>query len=350
MLDIRTIKKIGNGIEGTTYLIKYNDDDAVAKVEKVDIDNVSDIDKIENEVSFAKKVSKHKNSKYFLQLESHMYMNNCNGHVIDIPYWCANKCKKTIEKKNSNNTCSIIIYTPVMERSLNYFLLNSVDSRKENVFSNLIYQVCVGINTIRSLGYVHYDLHSGNIMYYKNKNGYEWRIIDYGKVIDVKSRNYSLDNFNGINENDLLLFTQMLVLSFTNLYVFIDEYEMTIASFSIFNDKTIAKYPNIKKYVPKIKMLPFQTKLSKNKKTYVANEVKKICILLLMMLYYPEDAIHMLLDDVVQAKTKRKLDRNFINNVIDKCIVKQPCLELVTYMIMHCCDYNVNGIIKKAAK
>ena len=205
--DYKIIKKIETGGFGTVYLVKKDKKEYALKIEKILESEVKkDLSSpIWREIDFATNFA-NLYPDQFMQLYEHDIINDCNHHQE----YTGNKKEKKeyMENRIKSKYCSRKIYSliDIELRELMPKLKN------QNEIYSIIIQISYAIYLMNKYGYVHTDLHTGNIgIIYTNKKylkifdqdiptyGYQVSIIDYGLVLHHK---FKLINKNmlGVNE------------------------------------------------------------------------------------------------------------------------------------------------------
>lgn len=252
-MDIKIIKQIGQGLVGTVYLINYGstsntkgqpqkkDTKAIYKIEKI-----IDLDNYNRQIDFDETVAK-KYPGAFLNLEQYGIINNCT-HIQEIPNDITDKkLKNKLIKKNESTRCCFLIYTPVLDGTLEN-IKTSLTKKQRN---DMVYQIVYKINIMQKLGYMHRDIHSKNIMYKKLGNTITWYIIDYGLIYNKKYNLTSEDkDVNADFISDIISFVFTLVDN--KLLNYIYDNNLKILPTKQFMKKIAAspKYDEILKMVP----------------------------------------------------------------------------------------------------
>lgn len=194
------IKKLGNGMYGTVFLIKYKNNNHALKIEHVlesDLDKNME-SKVLREIIFCHKfASKYPNQ--FIQLLDYDFINNCEHiqkYTFDMTVW-PNEIQKEYKNLAQSKYCSRKIFTLVdstLDKIIKKLSINQIYS--------MIIQVTYIVYLLHSNNYVHGDLYINNIGYikttkkyisilnYKIKTfGYIYKVIDYGRVLHKSDSN-----------------------------------------------------------------------------------------------------------------------------------------------------------------
>lgn len=312
-MDIKIIKKIGEGFNGTVFLIEFNGEKMIYKIEKL-----NDFDQglksiYYRQIDFNENVACHYPNR-FMVLKSYGIIENCK-HKQQIPANVKGKWKKMLIEKNNLPRCCYLIYSPVLDGT--FMSIKKKVFKSINLYYDMFYQVVDGLNIMRNAGYTHQDLHSNNIMF-SGKTKLKWYIIDYGGIgnkkypvskDDIKRKEYiSLD----------------LIVFLWNCAI-----DNSAEDYANKNGIKKVKYPI---FLKRLKALPEYKELLK----YLPKTNNKIiindCLSLLLCIFYYE-------------KFKKCL--GFVESKWDKFKLNVPDLELVLYCIKHCEDKNYLSILKK---
>ena len=291
MDSIKVIKKLGSGVIGTTYLIEMNGEKYVDKIEKINKDDIYfDLSKnLWREIEFANKfASKYPN--HFMQLKSFEIVKECDHVQPNPPPFIQGKKRQDLINKNKSDYCSKLIYSPVLDGTLQSFY-NKINKKTNNkAFWSMFCQITYSIGLLIDNGYIHRDTHPGNIMFKKtnkkyiklgnimvNTHGMQWFIIDYGLIMH---KSYKLNNKDKVDEIVQLnnkhgdLITVIFGSLKMPIWDQVDKHKLKIATFKtlVKNIKATPEYNNIKQYLPNI-----------NEKLTLAN-----CIAILFLVLYPK--------------------------------------------------------------
>lgn len=214
-MDIKFIRKLGNGCIGTVYLCMYNGDYAIAKMEKFDGD-LSTKNNYSRQIEFNEFAKKHPDR--FMVLLFSGIVNNCifkQPTPKEIKEWPAKFRDKWLADQK-NTKCSLLIYAPILSITLQD-ILKEITNYDEYGYpqkvSDILFEIFKHLKKSFELminaGFCHRDLHPGNIMYLdktaKDKNAAMTRIkklkikpenfyiIDYGKIYHKKFEQNKFD-------------------------------------------------------------------------------------------------------------------------------------------------------------
>lgn len=195
-------KELGKGMWGTTYLVKEEKTGKkyALKIEKVLSGDLPEETNsyIWKEINFFKNFTS-KHPKNFITLKEYWFDDTCDHkqkHSID-PSMFGKEMQKLIKETAKSKYCCIKV-------------MSLVDGSLENIMESLSYQqlysmMCQmlwAVSLMHSNGYIHGDLHSGNVGYIKTEEktvkcftyniptyGYRFLPIDYGNVCRDEDNN-----------------------------------------------------------------------------------------------------------------------------------------------------------------
>ena len=203
-------------LDGNTYILKQYGINNLKKDYNLNLWRELDI------LNFIKKLD-NSDKKYFMNLISND-IEKCN---LKVNYF--NTKSKTIAKKKYKKCMNIILSyngKPISDLLKNKLL----KSKKEKY--NLIIQITYAINIFRKNGYIHNDMHNGNITFKKNneiikikgskfKPKYIYSLIDFGislhKKYKLDSKYFNIDGYLKINF-DLIHFVKNILLQESLLF------------------------------------------------------------------------------------------------------------------------------------
>lgn len=178
--NMKIIKKLGEGVAGTVYLAEFNKmsnaqhEQYIYKLEKwlPRRDLLKDV--YYRQVEFDKFAKRYPNK--FMTLKTHGVIDHCK-HIQPIPKFATGKFRTDLEKKNKSDRCFYLAYTPIYK----YNLKSTHNKLMKNIklWYKMMYQIIEQIDLMRTAGFTHNDIHSGNIMIDDNSN---FHIIDYGMI------------------------------------------------------------------------------------------------------------------------------------------------------------------------
>jgi len=112
MESLKVIKKLGNGVMGTTYMVKIGKNSYIAKIERIwEADITFRLDApLWREIIFSEFCKMH--SEHFMTLKSWEIMNHCK-HKQSAPGWKMDTYStKNWELRNKSPYCSKLLYQP----------------------------------------------------------------------------------------------------------------------------------------------------------------------------------------------------------------------------------------------
>jgi hypothetical protein len=242
--DYKIVKILGKGYNGISYLIERDNNQFVLKRQKLLSNEVKPNFKYSfwREVDFnvfVNNLSKNK-QPYFMKLYEHS-VNNCDYQHK--PKYIPPDQKKELDIRNKSKHCLDM----VIEYKGNelYGLLDKKGMSIQERYCMLI-QILYAFETIREHGYLHQDIHHGNITYKKTTHPikiygkmlpceYQYSLIDYGEVKHSKYCTTQKERLNHAkhlknNEDIDQLFPQIIC-----------QYYMLYGHYN----KTNRKYPDI---------------------------------------------------------------------------------------------------------
>jgi len=331
--NIKLIKEIGSGGNGTAYLAEYNNIKMIYKIEKMDIYNETQplTSEYYRQIDFNEFIAKNNPNK-FLLLKLHGIIYDCEYKhpLCDKPRkWDENRERRFI-RKNSQPNCYYLLYYPLLDGDVKN--IKDIIYNDHNLFIDFLYQIIDSINIMKKNGYTQNDMSQNNIMFKKiNELKYQWYIIDYGNIYnnkypiskldeDIRNRaNYSYDLFNFLLKN--IIFTR------SSINIFLQANNIEKPS----DDITENYIKNHKKYKKIIKFMP---KKEKNIEI-IKNIIQYSPLILLTQLLYPCIILY-------SAGINKKLVKEFKN--------KQLFPKLIAYCIKYYNNDNYDKILNKIKK
>lgn len=293
MDSIKVIKKLGNGVMGTTYLIAIGAKKYICKIEKIwEADTLFRIDApLWREILFADFCKKFPN--HFMKLKSYEIIDECK-HKQSLPGWKMDTYSTENWKlRNKSPYCSKLIYEPVLDGTLRTVLDRS--NLKLPQLASIISQIIYAVGLMITCGFLHRDLHCNNIMYKKTTKktielgnttvktyGLQWYIIDYGMILHPNFVKPDMHKKQRRNELGILKNPHYDLAIFIFQTIDMPVWQM------IEKNNLFDKIPTEMQLISKIKKTPeFKTILkyipSLNNEPVVYN----LCIMILYLLHYP---------------------------------------------------------------
>jgi len=227
MENIQIINKLGKGLYGTTYTIKYMNDLYALKRQKILKSYIDGGTKYPmwrefKFFSWINKLNKH-DQIFFMKLISYKFYSNCDFSNETESY-----PSKLVQKLNKSNHC-----LDMMVDLKDGVLGKIIEKLSFKQYFSMSIQILYVIYLISSAHYIHNDLHLNNIAYskinhnqmitimidgekYKLKSyGYQFSIIDYGEILH-KNFNLSIkkkkryDDFVRFNRDFSMFFIYTL--------------------------------------------------------------------------------------------------------------------------------------------
>jgi len=215
--NYKIIKKLGNGMFGTVYLVEKNNKNYALKIEHILEKSIKKNmhEQLWREIDFCEKFG-NRYPDQFIKLIDYDVIDNCThkqrySHKELVKG--EGKLAKIYEQLKNSPFCSRKIYSLI---DFNFEKIqNKLDTSQ--IYSALI-QLIYGVSLLHNNNYVHGDLHSGNIgivesdkKYIKINNlhvptfGNIFKLIDYGRILNKKNcKNSSeLKDYNILWENEI---------------------------------------------------------------------------------------------------------------------------------------------------
>lgn len=202
MCDYKIIREIGRGVTGTTYIAEDTDKNKFAlklqKIRKVDIDNKNS--EYYKEFKFLKKAKKYPDQ--FVSLHCYEIIPKCDFvHKLPVQYNVQNK--KLWQSIQKSPYCLKKVY------DLLDGTMDNIKIEHKNMYSMLT-QICYIAYLLEKMGYIHNDLHFGNIMYKKVSKttkikifdkeiptfGYIYKAIDYDDIKERTEKTYRCNDLD----------------------------------------------------------------------------------------------------------------------------------------------------------
>jgi hypothetical protein len=203
-MNFKLKKKIGSGVMGSVFECDFNGKSFVAKLEKYNFtyQGMGLYSTYNRQIEFNENFVK-KHSDKFLTLEFAGLINNCKFKQ-PIPKKILNKKKLLASwiKSQKTDTCSLLIYKPVLSYTLKELNDNKIINPTENHIK-IFKQLLALVKLMNAAGYQHSDIHPGNIM--TNSKMTQWYLIDYGCVLHKKYDGYEKDEYEKYNNDTLCL-------------------------------------------------------------------------------------------------------------------------------------------------
>lgn len=197
---LKTLKKLGAGVYGTTYLVEYNGKNYAQKIQHIlpkdrernyknELWREFDLYDYINDMNIKDRV-------FFTNLHGYKIYKNCDHDQIQERPFKINTDK--INKLDESSWCVTYLIDYKGDMTLLNFLERNTTLDHKLIYS-IILQICKIIFVLYKGGYSHNDLHPGNIMinktsekYFEFMNtkipyqGYQLTAIDYGDVLHKK--------------------------------------------------------------------------------------------------------------------------------------------------------------------
>lgn len=208
--NYKIIKELGFGFSGTTYLVEKNNKQYALKIQHIFKDDIKYNIKspVWREIEFSKTFAK-KYPNQFLQLHNYFFISNCK-YKQKYPLELNPKFINYVEKRNSSPFCSIKIYS-LIDNTLDKLNL------KLNEYYSILIQTIYAVYLLNKNGYIHADIHQGNIGIKKTDKKYikifgksiptfgnQVQIIDYETIQHKKYKINNNEFYEKVLKNELL--------------------------------------------------------------------------------------------------------------------------------------------------
>lgn len=187
----KAIKNLGEGVQGTVWLVEISGKKAVCKIEKIPEESLDGRGHIYLEIEFRTFAEKHPN--HFMQLQSWEFLK-CSFSKSQ-PVHLLSQRKTEIDRLKaiqSSRFCAKLIYEPVLDISLSEYIVSDIGIKAQMCCTT---QLVYALGLMHTAGYYHNDIGNANIMakitdaksIQLNKTtiptfGHQWYLIDYGSI------------------------------------------------------------------------------------------------------------------------------------------------------------------------
>ena len=323
-MNVNLIKELGSGGNGTAYLVVRNGEKLVYKLERLDEYTEPLTSEYYRQIDFDEKIARENKDKFMI-LKAH-------GMILDCDYVQPNTGKMLAKKdevrkerfirKNKQPHCYFLLYSPYLDgrfRDIKREIQNN-----EILMIDFIYQIITSIDIMRNKGFSQNDIAYDNIMYKEINNTYEWYIIDYGNITNVKYPDSLLDKEKMKNDptykktliTDIIGLIKLCVDE--SIYDFIKEHKIERKD-NLFQEKFKESeiYKDIAQYMPES-----------------ITDEKRIGMLerLATMIKYPVKYVNYI---------------GISKEICDEYVNKQLFADLLLECLKHCNDDNYGYIINK---
>jgi serine/threonine protein kinase len=240
--DVDILTELGHGVYGTVYLVEYKNKKYALKIEKVLESDIPDKNsKIFKQIEFSQKIS-NKYPNQFINLYAHDINYNCNlvqqlvsGQQLSSDY---------IKKRNKSTICTRYLFS-LIDGSVDTI----IDSLNCKQIYSLLCQTMFAIHLLEKHGYVHGDIHMGNIGYIKTKKvyinilgfriptfGYLYKLIDYGSIMNKNDKNdkKQMQQFNYYFKREMFLLASEILIDYGDFWRHVAKYNIKINRFKDF--------------------------------------------------------------------------------------------------------------------
>lgn len=174
-MNIKTGKVLGVGYVGTVFKSVLDGQPVVGKIEKYDGDD-STASGFIRQIKF-NDFAKHHPDK-FMTVVSYSVKEDCEFKQT-IPDGIDKDSKKKLIARNKLPLCCMLFYTPILDITYDKIAAKLTDEQ----WIDCLLQTSKAVKLMSEAGFIHRDIHGGNLMAKKLGDGkYQWYIIDYGLV------------------------------------------------------------------------------------------------------------------------------------------------------------------------
>lgn len=319
-MNIILQEKIGEGLFGSVYKVKFGNDAMIYKIQKITDYDGGLKSEYHRAIDFNKIAKKHPDK--LMVLKSYGIIENCDYKKEDSYKNMDPKGKKFFEDRNKSSNCCYYIYSPLLEGTLDSIRYKIVENDK--LYYDLLYQVIECIDIMRKHGFVHNDLQSQNIMYKSDGIGYKWYIVDYGSITHHDYPQSKLDKLRGTPTLDLITFIRTCcIINTAQIYLNKNKIDYPTNKKLIDRIKKSKDYDDIKSYIP-IQFFDYPVENE--------NNINMILLTILILKYY----------DVY----KEYIGINKLVNVPTFDLIC-PNKELLGFIIKKCNSSTYSNILKK---
>lgn len=194
---VKVLRELGHGIIGTVYLVSYRGKEYALKIEHILKEDIEDKSSpLWNEIRFAEDIA-NSNPEQFMILYNYDFIDNCQlkqEYAADLSFFPQLK-QAYLKKLADSPLCVRKIYS-LVDTTLDKLDLKSLEERY-----SMIIQILYIIYLMEKKGYVHADLHPGNIGVIETKKKF---INILGQKIPTFGKIYQAIDFGGVlNEKTL---------------------------------------------------------------------------------------------------------------------------------------------------
>ena len=204
-MEIQILKKIGSGVNGSTFMCKYNGSTVVAKIEKFNGD-LSFNNTFARQLRFNEFAKKHSNR--FTTLLFAGVVNNCifkQPTPANINKWEPN-ARKTWLEHQKNDKCCLLIYTPLLNCTLSaitYYLSKvkgdaAFEIKKKKLMYDIFRYLKKTVELMNAAGYQHGDIHDNNIMYKSTNTKTNNELIKKIKTLNINPENFYIIDYGSV--------------------------------------------------------------------------------------------------------------------------------------------------------
>lgn len=237
---MKIIKKLGSGMFGTAYLVEKDGEKYALKIQKILPEHTKKSYKYElwRELDLYNYINKlnDNDSKFFTKLYDYEIYDNCK-HKQNRPFKLANdNFSNKLKKLDLSKSCVNFLLEYKGSTTLHEFL--STKNVDKKLIRSFILQIIKMTQILKKGGYMHGDLHTGNIMITKTRDkyfmfnktlkvpyyGYRLSAIDYGEVLHKKYNLKKEDRYKYFIKNTNKMIYDELYTIVNNIVTNFDKY------------------------------------------------------------------------------------------------------------------------------
>lgn len=245
-MNIKTGKQLGLGYFGTVYKSVLDGRPVICKIEKYDGDDTTASNFI-RQIKFNEFAKKHPDK--FLSLISYSVKEDCDFKQ-EIPEGFTASDKKKLIARNKWPLCSMLFYTPILDVTYT----NVAHKLTDEQWVDCLMQTSKTIKIMAKAGYLHRDIHGGNLMAHNLGGGkYQWYIIDYGFIWHESFKPNRCDEILKDHEYDMIGLAFTIVRNKAYDYYVKHELKLEKNTDVVKRIKTHERFELISPLIPKIK-------------------------------------------------------------------------------------------------
>jgi len=245
-MNIKTGKQLGLGYFGTVYQSVLDGRPVICKIEKYDGDDTTTSNFI-RQIKFNEFAKKHPDK--FLSLVSYSVKEDCDFKQ-EIPEGFTASDKKKLIARNKWPLCSMLFYSPILDVTYRDVAHKLTDEQ----WIDCVQQTSKAVKTLVRAGYIHRDIHGGNIMAKDLGDGkYQWYLIDYGFIWHAEYSHNRTDEILKHKNYDMIDLVSAIVRNKAYDYYMKNKLKLQSISVALKFIKNHERFERINPLIPKIK-------------------------------------------------------------------------------------------------